>query len=39
MSVGEISGMKVPDNQLARDATQFIRDTENDPGAGEPRVV
>ncbi|MGX9432593.1 MULTISPECIES: HD domain-containing protein [Bradyrhizobium] len=28
--VNEISGVKIPDSQLAREATQFIRDTESD---------
>ena len=26
----DISGGKIPDSQLAREATQFIRDTESD---------
>jgi hypothetical protein len=30
MMVNEISGVKIPDSQLAREATQFIRDTESD---------
>jgi len=28
--VNEISGVKIPDSQLAREATRFIRDTESD---------
>src|ERR1700750_726915 len=30
MMVNEISGVKIPDSKLAREATQFIRDTESD---------
>ncbi|MDB5620658.1 HD domain-containing protein [Tardiphaga sp.] len=30
MVVDEISGVKIPDSQLARETTQFIRDTESD---------
>jgi hypothetical protein len=30
MMVNEISGVKIPDSQLARETTQFIRDTESD---------
>src|SRR5262245_40589976 len=30
MMINEISGVKIPDSQLAREATQFIRDTESD---------
>src|ERR1700752_606223 len=30
MMVNEISGVKIPDSQVAREATQFIRDTESD---------
>jgi hypothetical protein len=30
MMANEISGVKIPDSQLAREATQFIRDTESD---------
>jgi hypothetical protein len=30
MMVNEISGVKIPDSQLAREATRFIRDTESD---------
>lgn len=30
MSASEISGVRVPDSQLGRDVTQFIRDTERD---------
>ncbi|MEH2513606.1 hypothetical protein V1291_004960 [Nitrobacteraceae bacterium AZCC 1564] len=30
MASGGISDLKIPDSQLARDATQFIRDTESD---------
>jgi hypothetical protein len=30
MMVNEISGVKIPDSQLAREATQFVRDTESD---------
>src|SRR5262245_45280138 len=30
MMVNEISGVKIPDSQLAREVTQFIRDTESD---------
>src|SRR6476469_3281644 len=30
MAINEISGVKIPDSQLAREATQFIRDTESD---------
>lgn len=30
MIVNEISGVRIPDSQLAREATQFIRDTESD---------
>jgi hypothetical protein len=30
MAINEISGVKIPDSKLAREATQFIRDTESD---------
>jgi hypothetical protein len=30
MAIDEISGVRIPDSKLARDATQFIRDTESD---------
>src|ERR1700755_1284707 len=30
MTINEISGVKIPDSQWARDATQFVRDTESD---------
>ena len=30
MIVSEISGIRIPDSRLAREATQFIRDTESD---------
>ncbi|MBU3078074.1 HD domain-containing protein [Sphingomonas quercus] len=30
MIIDEISGIRIPDSQLARDVTQFIRDTESD---------
>jgi hypothetical protein len=30
MIVSEISGVRIPDSRLAREATQFIRDTESD---------
>ncbi|MDB6153589.1 MAG: phosphohydrolase [Chthoniobacteraceae bacterium] len=30
MIINEISGVKIPDSKLAREATQFIRDTESD---------
>jgi hypothetical protein len=30
MSVAEISGVRIPDSKLARDAAQLIRDTESD---------
>jgi hypothetical protein len=30
MSIDEIAGVKIPDSKLAREATQFIRDTESD---------
>lgn len=30
MTVDEISGIKIPDSKLTREATQFIRDTESD---------
>jgi hypothetical protein len=30
MMASEISGVKIPDSQLAREATQFIRETESD---------
>jgi HD domain len=30
MSIDEMAGVKIPDSKLAREATQFIRDTESD---------
>jgi hypothetical protein len=30
MIVDEISGIRIPDSKLAREATQFIRDTESE---------
>src|SRR3569833_4212521 len=30
MTTGEIAGVRLPDGKLAREATQFIRDTESD---------
>jgi len=30
MSVAEISGVRIPDSKLAREAAQLIRDTESD---------
>ncbi len=30
MAADEISGIRIPDSQIAREVTEFIRDTESD---------